>query len=138
MKRTVRDNIHTAYSLHDANVTDFAAMDHTLVLHTQSGMTKVSPSPQQTNGHVEFHAVQWDFSYAYLLAFSGNTGKFTGEKLFLRDFIVRYKSFPFSIVDETYGYNKTKYSGYLLINRQFRECMIEIYHEGDMVFLTEE
>ena len=39
---------------------------------------------------------------------------------------------------ETYGYNMTKYNGYLTSNRQFCECVIEIYHEGDMVFVTEE
>ena len=41
-------------------------------------------------------------------------------------------------MDETYGYNMTKYCGYLLSNRQHCECVIEIYHEGDMVFVTEE
>ena len=41
-------------------------------------------------------------------------------------------------MDETYGYNMTKYNGYLTANRQFCECVIEIYHEGDMVFVTEE
>ena len=36
-------------------------------------------------------------------------------------------------MNETYGYNMTKYSSYLLSNRQHCECIIEIYHEGDMV-----
>ncbi len=39
---------------------------------------------------------------------------------------------------ETYGCNMTKYCGYLLSNRQHCECVIEIYHEGDMVFVTVE
>ena len=28
--------------------------------------------------------------------------------------------------------------GYLTANRQFYECVIEIYHEGDMVYIAEE
>ena len=50
----------------------------------------------------------------------------------------RYRQFGFAIMDETYGYNMTKYTGYLLSNRQHCECIIEIYHEGDMVFVSEE
>ena len=36
------------------------------------------------------------------------------------------------------GYNMTKYCGYLLANRQHCECVVEIYHEGDMVFVSED
>ena len=86
----------------------------------------------------EFHNIQWDFSYVYLLGVTGNVGTFTGEKMFLKDFIDKYKQFGFSVMDETYGYNMTKYCGYLLSNRQHHECIIEIYHEGDMVFVAEE
>lgn len=40
-------------------------------------------------------------------------------------------------MDETYGFNMTKYSRYLTANRKHCECIIEIYHEGDMVFVDE-
>ena len=138
MKRTIRNNINTAYSLHDMNVIAFEVTDNDIVMRTQSGMVKTTPPLGQPDGYVEFHNVQWDYSYAYLLDFTGNTGTFKGEKIFLKDFINRYTQFGFSIMDETYGYNMTKYNGYLLSCRQHYECVIEIYHEGDMVFVAEE
>ena len=109
-----------------------------VVMRTQSGMVETTTPYRQLDGYIEFHNVQWDFSYVYLLGVTGNVGTFTGEKLFLKDFIKRYKQFGFSVMDETYGYNQTKYNGYLMANRQHWECVVEIYHEGEMVFVSVE
>ena len=121
-----------------ADVISFDIIDNDIVMKTQSGIVEITPLCRQVEGYVEFHNVQWDFSYVYLLGVTGNVGTFTGEKMFLKDFIDKYKQFGFSVMDETYGYNMTKYCGYLLSNRQHHECIIEIYHEGDMVFVAEE
>jgi len=86
---------------------------------------------------VEFHKVGWDFSYAYLLSVNGNTGSFSGSKMELREFIRSNPKPNFTILDETYGYNRTNYSGYITVDDSFCECNIEIYHEGDMVFVEE-
>jgi len=137
MRQTVRNNIKTPYSLHDRRVIAFEREGNDLILRLQSGMTKTTVPYGQPEGHVEFVDVQWDFSYVYLLDFAGNTGPFTGEKLFLRDFIEKYKPVGFCVMDETYGYNTTKYSGYLISNRRHYECMVELYHEGDMIFVDE-
>lgn len=138
MKRTTRNNIHSAYSLHDMNVIALEVREDTIVMRTQSGMIKTTPPYIQPNGYVEFHGVQWDFSYAYLLDFTGNIGAFTGEKMFLKDFISKAVPLGFTIMDETYGYNTTKYSGYLTFNGHHHECFVEIYHEGDMVFVADD
>ena len=61
-------------------------------------MIKTTPICTQTDGYVEFHDVRWDFSYVYLLGVTGNIGAFTGEKMFLKDFIERYKQFGLSIL----------------------------------------
>ena len=138
MERTIRDNINTPYTLHDMSVCEFNILDNDIVMKTQSGIVEITALSRQVEGYVEFHNVQWDFSYVYLLGVTGNVGTFTGKKMFLKDFIDNYKQFGFSIMDETYGYNMTKYCGYLLANRQHCECIIEIYHEGDMVFVAGE
>ena len=142
MIRTVRENINAAYDLHDMNVISLEANGNDLILRTQSGMIKIMPpsSPipsDQVDGHVEFHEVDWDFCFVYLLEHNGNIGKFKGEKLMLSDFIKKYPIFGFSVMDTAYGYNMTKYSGYLTSQRKFYECFIEIYHKGDMVFVEE-
>ncbi len=138
LKETVRGNIHTAYSLHDMTVIAFECIGNNMTIRTNSGVIKAAPPVSQPEGSVVFHAVQWDFSYAYLLDFAGNAGTFTGEKMFLKDFISRFTLYSFTVMDETYGYNSTKYSGYLNFGQQLCECMIEICHEGDMVFVTNE
>lgn len=138
MKRIIRNHIHFPYSLHDMNVSAFEVTNNDIVMRTQSGMVETNAPYRQPDGYVEFHNVEWDFSYVYLLGAAGNVGTFTGEKMCLKDFISRHKQFGFSIMDETYGYHMAKYSGYLLSNRQHCECVIEIYHEGDMVYVAEE
>ena len=138
MKQTIRNNITPPYTLHDMNVFAFEVSENDIIMKTQSGLVETTSPCRQVDGYVEFHGVDWDFSYAYLLGVTGNTGAFTGEKMFLKDFIERYKQFGFSIMDETYGYNQTKYSGYLMANGGHCECIIEIYHEGNMVFVAED
>lgn len=79
----IRDNYRAPYSLHDMNVIAFDVSGDDIVMRTQSGVVKTGNPYSQIDGHVEFHDVKWDFCYVYLLDFSGNTGSFTGEKLFL-------------------------------------------------------
>lgn len=137
MKRTLRENIKTAYSLHDMDVTALTVNGENITMELRSGLVKTTLPCGRVDGYVEFECVQWEFSYAYLLDFTGNTGIFQGEKLYLKEFIDRFSSCYFSIVDETYGYNQTKYSGYLIAEGFRYECMIEIYHEGDMIFVDQ-
>ena len=138
MKREIRDNINVAYTLHDMNVISFEINNNDLIMRTQSGIVETIPPYRQLDGYVEFHAINWDFGYVYMLGVSGNVGTFTGKKMFLKDFIERYPVFGFCVMDETYGYNMTKYCGYLMVQRKHCECVIEIYHEGDMVFVSKE
>ena len=138
MKRSIRNNINSPYTLHDMNVIEFEVTGNNIVMKTQSGLVETAGVCSQVDGYVEFYNVQWDFSFVYLLGVTGNTGTFTGEKMFLKDFISNIRTFGFSVMDETYGYNMTKYNGFLLYNKKHCECVIEIYHEGDMVFVTED
>lgn len=135
MKRTIRNNIIVDYSLHDMNVVEFDINGNDITMKTQSGIYRATGIVEQVDGFVEFHDVDWDFCHVYLLDSTGNEGPFTGEKMSLKDFIEQYKNFCFSIIDEVYGYNQTKYWGFLSTNRSVKECIIEIYHLGDMVFV---
>ena len=138
MKKTIRNNINPPYSLHDMNISAFDVDNNRIIMRSETGLIKTIGLGRQVDGFVEFNDVQWDFSFVYLLGVTGNIGTFTGEKLFLKDFILRYKQFGFSIMDETFGYNITKLNGYLLTNNSHCECIIEIYHEGDMVYYVED
>lgn len=141
MKKTVRENIRTDYSLHDMQVSSFEIGKGYLLMHLATGMIRTGEPGGQPDGYVAFHQVCWDFSYAYLLEYpglTGNTGPFRGEKLFLRDFLRRFPDTPYTILDETYGYHQTKYSGFLHTEKGILECMLEICHDGDMIFVSEE
>ncbi len=137
MKKTIRENIHAPYSLHDMDIVALEINGRDLIVRLQNGMTKTGVPARQTDGHVEFHGVDWGFCYIYLFDFTGNVGTFGGEKKYLISFIEERKALSFSVADEVYGYNQTKYFGYLLTNGKRLECIIEIYHEGDMVFIEE-
>lgn len=141
MKRTIRPNIVPAYTLHDMQVSDFQLSGDDLKMVMQTGLIKNTPPESQPDGWVEFHKVQWDYSYVYLMAgegLAGNVGKFRGEKMFLKEFLRRFPEPSYTILDETYGYNQTKYSGFLYVGEALQECILEICHDGDMVFTTEE
>ena len=135
MNRVVRGNICAPYSLHDMNVIEFEVKDSDIIMKTQSGIVRAVGQCEQVDGYVEFNDIDWDFCFVYLMDCTGNTGTFSGEKMMLADFLKRYESFGFSIIDEAYGYNQTKYWGYLTANRMTKEGIIEIYHLGDMVFV---
>ena len=137
MKRTIRETIHEPYSLHDMNVIALDIEGDTLIMRTQSGMVQTTEPSAQVDGFVEFHNVEWDFSYVYILNITANEGEFQGQKLRLKTFIENADSFGFSVMDSTYGFNQSKFSGYFSVNGGFCECNIEIYHEGDMVFVEE-
>ena len=137
MKRTIRENVFEPYSLHDMNVIALEAAGDTLIMRTQSGMVETTPPYGQPDGYVEFHNVEWDFSYVYILNITGNEGDFQGQKLRLKTFIENADSFGFSVIDSSFGFNQIKFCGYLCLNRGVCECNIEIYHEGDMVYVEE-
>ena len=137
MRETIQPSVPIPYSLHDMNVVAFDVSGDQLILRTQSGMVQTSGRYRLVDGHLEFFDVRWDFCYVYLLGITGNEGKFSGEKLSFRDFLTRFPVFGFSVMDETYGYNMAKYTGYLKAKGMFCECSIEIYHEGDLVFVDE-
>ena len=138
MKRTIRPNVHVPYSLHDMRVIGFEVNGDTLIMRTQSGMTKTTEPYGQPDGHVEFQKVDWDFCYVYTMDILANEGEFQGRKMSLQNFIAEFKNSGFEVIDETFGYNTSKFSGWLLQKRHLQECSIEIYHLGDMVYVTED
>ena len=138
MKRTVRPNIHIPYSLHDMRVIGFEVTGDSLILRTQSGMTETTEPYGQPDGYVEFQRVDWDFCFAYIMDILTNEGEFHGHKMSLKDFISEFVNSGFEVIDETFGYNSTKFSGWLLQKGHLQECTIEICHLGDMVYVTED
>lgn len=138
MISTVRKNVaDLPYSLHDMGVTGFNACADKLIMEFENGFVKISNPCEQIGGYICFDKVDWDFSYAYILDFCGNSGPLTGNKLSLREFILQFENMNFEITDESYGYNRSVFSGYLSSANKLGECTVEIYHIGDMRYITE-
>ena len=137
MPISIRKNILTDYSLHDMNVISIQKHGRDIIMRTQSGIVRCTGRSAQVDGHVVFRNVDMDFCNVYLMKSNGRYGKFEAEKISLEEFFQRYSTFGFSVMDEVYGYNQTKYWGYLTSNREFYECIIEFYHLGDMIFVED-
>ena len=142
MKKVVRSNVtNLPFSLHDQIVIGFAAEDNRLEMLFESGFLSITGPLKQVQGKIEFEKVDWDFCHVYVLEFPEghcNLGNFQGKKMELLDFIKQNKNIRFEIIDETYGYNTSKFDGYLWDETSMKECMVEIYHLGDMNYLIEE
>ena len=137
LKEVIRENIICPYGLHDMNATSFDMNDKDIIMRLQSGMYKISDSVEQVDGHVIFRNVDFDFCFVTIINELVNEGPITGEKMSFLTFVNRYQNFCFEIIDEVYGYNKTKFWGWLSAGGDLKECIIEIYHLGDMIFVDE-
>ena len=136
MKKTIREAIHAAYSVHEMDIVALDINGRELIVKTQTNMIKAA-SGRQVEGHIEFHDVDWGYCYIYLFDSNGNVGPFGGEKKYLIHFLEERKGISFTVANEVYGENRTKYFGYLLSGGKRLECIIDIYHEGDMLFVED-
>jgi len=137
MKRTIRENINPPYTLRDMDILNIEMNGPSLVIRTDSGLIRRGNPNRQVDGYVEFQNVDWGYCYIYLFDSTGNVGPFGGEKKYLISFLDERKGMSFSVMDEVYGHQHTKYFGHLLTNGKRLECIIDIHHEGDMVFVEE-
>lgn len=136
---TARKNIDALpYSLHDMSVTGFTAAGDTLSMSFEHGFVRIGAPCVQVEGNIEFTGVDWDFCCAYILDICANEGRFTGCKLSFADFMASFIDARFEIADETYGYNRSRFTGYLSAGGSLKECVLELYHSGDMVYITNE
>ncbi len=92
--------------------------------------------PVKGNRMVSIEGLDFDFCSVYLIDIKKNGKKITGEKISLKVFINKFPVIDFEIIDETYGYNQSRFSGYLYLGRKTKECIVEIYHFGDMKYLV--
>lgn len=137
MRETWWEASQVPYSLHDMNIIALEVSGEDLLLRSQSGLVKTGDPCQQLPGHIRFLEVRWDRSFVYLMSGTGNPGPFTGEKLLLKDFIVRFAPMGFSVMDESYNIGLAKYSGFLTSNRQHWNCVLEIAYRSVAIFVDE-
>ncbi len=139
MKTTIRKNItDLPYSLHDAVVTAVECKDDSVILHFAEGFFEPSEADcRRVEGFVVLEGVDYDFCNAYVFNSAKNEGRFRCRKMSLEAFAKKYSSLRFEIISETYGYNKSTFSGWLWEKSKPKECILELYHAGNMVYAVE-
>ena len=129
------------YSLHDMRVIKMELCDKNLKLYFEDGYVKLEEPYPQVAGTITIEGIDLDFADVYLLTKNGRMGGFRGNKMELTEFLAQYKEFvSFEIIDELYGYNTVRYSGWLLLPeaKNFIEMDMQLYFEGDIVYDTTE
>lgn len=128
------------YCLHDMRICKIERAEKTLKLSFEKGYVAAAAPYRQVNGSISIQEVDYDFCFAYVLSKDGRFGTFRGEKLSLQDFLKKYPSFSFEVVDESFGYNSVVYNGYLLLpkKKNFLELTLTVYHFGNILYETGE
>lgn len=139
MKEIEQKNIiDLPYSLHDARVNKINIASDKVIMHFNEGYYKLENDCKLIKGYIEFSNADLDHCSVYIFDLTGDFGKFSGEKFNLQDFSKTFKNIDLEIVDETYGYNQSKFFGYIYEKDIIKECIIEIYHFNNMKYFTEE
>ena len=141
-----KDFINLPYSLHDSKINhikiifnEFDILSDKIIIYFNEGFYKpLKNDCLNINGHIEFENVDLDYYYVHIINSSGNLGIFSGEKFTLQNFAEKSLCINFEIIDETYGYNKCKLSGYIYEEDETKECIIEIYYFGSMKYIVDE
>jgi len=142
MNAYVKQNIMLPISLHDARVTKIIVnqssdiMCGSLRFEFEQGFYKVEDEAAHQTGKsfLEISGIDYDFSHVYY--YKGNQREAMSFNKFARE----VEGNAFEIMDETYGYNKTKLSGLLMSEHQSYdiEIEIEIYHFNASVYTWED
>lgn len=126
------------YSLHDARVNRIELSADQITLYFDEGYYRpVNGDCLPVKGYITFEHVDFDYCHVYLLDVKNDCGKFLGEELVLQAFATRFPRMDFEIIDETYGYNQSKFIGFFYEGEKTKDCIMEIYHFGAMVYNTE-
>ena len=130
------------YSLHDCSVNRIDASDEKITLYFKDGFEKNTENFTKVKGKVYIENPDLDFCCVEVLGKNGYYGKFNGKKLSLPKFISLFKKYEFEVVDQTYGFNRVQYSGFITYKKKSetitREMEICLYFTGNIVYLTEE
>ncbi|MBR3785133.1 MAG: hypothetical protein IKJ77_01830 [Firmicutes bacterium] len=128
------------YSLHDMVVNEITYNDDEIHLRFDQGYVSLKEPYSRVGGSITIQGVDFDFVAVMLLNKNGTYGEFKGCKLSLNEFLEKYDTYEFEIVDEMYGYNSVEYSGFLSApyHDDFIEMILSIYHFGDIVYETDE
>jgi hypothetical protein len=139
LKEYIRPNVILPISLHDARVTKVIVENPIdgvnkgiLILEFEDGFFKVGEEESQTGkASIEISGIDYDFSHVYYCEDNNR------EKVTFTKFAKDVEQNPFEIIDETYGYNRSKFSGGVFFAEKWMEVEIDIYHFNKALYRWE-
>lgn len=123
-------------SLHDMRVCKILPVGDDLKFCFEYGYILLGEPVKQVDGDILIEKADPEDCSVWLLSENGRCGSFQGEKMTLTDFLKNYPDFSFEILDELYGYNIVRFTGYLsLADREnLNEACFSIYYTGSIVY----
>ena len=131
------------YGLHDVHIRKIRLQQldeftGNVTFMLKDGIYPTDEELEPVPANLLFQQVDLDFSNVYVMKICGmNHGNIKGHKYSLKKFLKKYRKAHIEIIDETYGYNRSKFSGYLYEGEDDLEIMIELYHVGGMYYLVD-
>lgn len=130
MNRYIKPNLHLPVSLHDARVTGIclhrgeSCNQGVLHLVFDAGFTakKEEEWCQTGKAQVKLQGIDWDFSSVRYFEES------SWQEVSFEDLKKNLESSEFEIIDESYGYNRSVFSGWCFEKERIRQMEMEIYH----------
>ena len=113
MREIIRNNIiDLPFSLHDTHIHKIIIDDNNVRFNFKEGYYSLSSdSRTPTQGYIEFQNVDFDYCSVYVFHASYSR-RLKGKRLRLEEFSHKYKELDLEVIDETYGYNMSKFNGF--------------------------
>jgi hypothetical protein len=132
-----KPNMILPISLHDGRLNLIKIEGDEITFILEDGFRTIKPGNVSETGRavISFPKVDFDFCEVSCIGKDGYRQKWD-----IRDFAAKLEEHNdiIDIIDETYGYHQAKYSCNMIHQSEWFECLIEIYHFGEMMYTWEE
>ncbi|MDF2656402.1 MAG: family acetyltransferase [Bacillota bacterium] len=132
-----KPNLILPISLHDGRLNLIKIEGDEIIFILEDGFRTIKNGNVSETGRaaISFPKVDFDFCEVSCIGKDGYRQKWD-----IQDFAVKLEAHRYiiDIIDETYGYNQAKYSCNMTHQSQWFQCLIEIYHFGEMKYTWEE
>ncbi|RPF48098.1 hypothetical protein EDD70_0910 [Hydrogenoanaerobacterium saccharovorans] len=137
MHQATKPNVTLPFSLHDAKVTSMICnsatagnIDGTVSFIFDNGYCKIEGNSAEQTGKasVTISGIDFDFSHVYYC------NKNKRQEVTFPQLASDIDKNGLEIVQEAYGYNFTKWSGFMFKEKNIYEIEIEIYHFNETLY----
>ena len=131
------------YSLHDMVVNKIIFDEDSINnnnLQFEKGFEQIKEPFKLVKGNITIKKVDFDFVDILILNKNGEYGDFNGKKLTLKEFLNKYDSYSFEIVDELHETYCVEYRGFLTVpnKNDCVEMILSVVYFEDIIYETTE